>query len=145
MLPCKTCKGEGKVHHEGFTDVHGKEYPSRSYPCSSCKATGQFPEIDEAAIRAEILAGQGKNKGKLRAAFSSNGAFRDIAKARAYYVWRLARFHGGKDMTMPITADTATRGDPYKDQLDKLADTIAKESFGTDLAAAVRWGSALGL
>lgn len=48
-------------------------------------------------------------------------------------------------MTMPMMADLFVRGDPFKAELDKLADSVAKEQFGTDLAAAARWGRAFGL
>jgi len=46
---------------------------------------------------------------------------------------------------MPIMADLVVRGDPFKDGLNALADTVAKHTFGTDLAAAARWGKVLGL
>jgi len=35
--------------------------------------------------------------------------------------------------------------DPYLPVLDALADIVAKKAFGTDLAAAFRWGNALGM
>jgi hypothetical protein len=106
---------------------------------------GSFPAFDEGTIRARIVASKGKNKGKLRASMSSSDAWGDQHEARAYYVWRLARFHGGKDCTMPVMADMVVRGDPCKGELDKLADVIARESFGTDLGAALRWGRAFGI
>jgi hypothetical protein len=122
--------------------VEGKVYPDRTDKCSSCKGEGYFPEVDETVIRQAILATKGKNKGKIRASMTSTP---DRDGARAYYVWRLARFHGGKDVTMPMMADLFVRGDPFKAELDKLADSVAKEQFGTDLAAAARWGRAFGL
>jgi hypothetical protein len=142
MKQCERCKGETVTHSHGFTSVEGKVYPSRTDTCICCKGEGFFPEIDESAIIAAIVAKQGKNKGQLRASMTSNFSDRDAA--RAYYVWRLARFHGGKDVTMPMMADLAVRGDPFKAELDKLADAVAKQYFGTDMAAAHRWGRALG-
>ncbi len=142
MKDCTVCKGEGKNFRKGF-EFEGKVYPDKWEPCVSCKGTGKFSEVNEAKILERIMATKGKNKGKLRASMTSN--FSDKEEARAYYVWRLARFHGGKDVTMPMMADLGVRGDPFKSDLDKLADQVAKDSFGTDLAAAARWGRAFGL
>lgn len=137
---CTICDGQGKVFRQGFVADSGKVYPDRWDSCVSCKGEGSFLAPNEAKILARITATQGKNKGKIRASMTSN--FSDKEEARAYYVWRLARFHGGKDTTLPMMADLAVRGDPYKTDLDNLADRVAKEQFGTDLAAAVRWGRA---
>jgi hypothetical protein len=136
MKDCTVCKGQGKTFRQGF-EFEGRVYPDKHEPCISCKGAGSFTEVNEAKILERIVAGQGKNKGKLRASMTSN--FSDKEEARAYYVWRMARFHGGKDMTMPMMADLGVRGDPFKTDLDKLADKVAKESFGTDLAATARW------
>jgi hypothetical protein len=57
----------------------------------------------------------------------------------------MARFHGGADMTMPVCASMDVYGDPYRAELDAIADRVAKEIFGSDLRAARRWDSALGL
>jgi len=64
--------------------------------------------------------------------------------SRAYYVWRMARFHGGADVTMPVVASVLRGNDPFVKELDALAELVAKKVFGTDMAAALRWGSALG-
>jgi hypothetical protein len=140
-LPCKTCKGEMVIRHDGFTALDGTVYPPKTYGCSSCHGSGTFTEPDQDQILSRIKAKQGKNKGKLRASMTSN--FKDGNEARAYYVWRIARFHGGADVTLPMMADLGVRGDPYKDQLDILATEVAKDSFGTDLAGALRWKRAL--
>lgn len=142
MQPCTRCKGSGETFSKGFTALDGTVYADRTDKCSACKGEGNFPEVDESNIRQAILATKGKNKGKIRASMTSTS---DRDGARAYYVWRLARFHGGKDMTMPMMADLFVRGDPLKAELDKLADAVAKEQFGTDLAAARRWGRAFGM
>ena len=47
-------------------------------------------------------------------------------------------------MTMPVIADMIIGGDPYREELEKMASEIAKLFFGTDLAAAMLWGRALG-
>ena len=128
---CERCKGSGIREPMFAGDTRSK--------CRPCDGAGTFQAPNEAEIRAAIIATRGKNKGKLRSSYSS---FKN--PPRAYYVWRLARFHGGADVTMPVMADVLNGGDPFKAELDTLADTIARESFGTDLAAAFRWGRALG-
>lgn len=142
MRPCTRCNGTKTISSPGYVMVQGEEYPApvKLSQCPSCEGQGTYPEINESKIRERIMATRGKNKGKLRASMTS--CFSDRDEARAYYVWRLARFHGGKDMTMPMMADLALRGDPFKKELDALADAVAKEAFGTDLAAAYRWGRA---
>jgi hypothetical protein len=77
---------------------------------------------------------------RLRSAKPDQGT---ILGRRAAYVWRWARFHGGADVTMPCTVDNA--GDPWGKDLDVIADRVARHVFGTDMAAAHRWGTALGL
>lgn len=144
MRPCKRCNGEKVTHSKGFTALDGTVYPDRTSKCHSCDGVGEFPEVDESEIRKAITATKGKNKGKLRASMTSPLSKDGVSAARAYYVWRLARFHGGVDMTMPMMADLMIRGDSFRPELDKLADIVAKENFGTDLAAAFRWGRALG-
>jgi len=56
----------------------------------------------------------------------------------------MARFHGGKDVTMPVTATCLIDGDPFEDMLGKVAELVAVKAFGTDMAAAYRWAGALG-
>lgn len=131
MQSCTVCKGTGKASYD------------ETRACYSCEGRGNFPPVNKDAILAAITATKGKNKGKLRAAFPSPyGPNNTLEARRAYFVWRLSRFHGGKDMTMPITAETINRGDPYIKELDLIADEVAKANFGTDLAAARVWGRA---
>ena len=112
-----------------------KEHPGLNYfkdkPCYTCKGKliVDIPDFDK--ILEDI-----KGRKGLRS--------KRPADARAYYVWRLARFHGGVDVTMPMMASVELGADPYKKELDSLSDTVAKSVFGTDMAAAYRWGSALG-
>lgn len=142
MQACNRCKGEKVTHHKGF-EYNGKVHPDRTDSCVACKGVGEFPEVEKDAILKRIVATKGKNKGKIRASMTSN--FSDRDEARAYYVWRLARFHGGKDVTMPMMADLAVRGDPYKDELDKLSNEVALQFFGSDMEAAKKWGRAFGI
>lgn len=134
MRNCTRCNGSGK-----------REFLNKITECNSCEGKGTFAEVDESFIRGLIVANQGKNKGKLRASMVSPLSNEGVMKARAYYVWRIARFHGGVDVTMPMMAEMLVHGDPYKEDLEKLACQVAIENYGTDLAAARRWGRAFGL
>lgn len=116
MRQCKACKGSG----EGL-----------SGPCLTCSGKGMVEAPDGLAILKQVLGRKG-----LRSKRPSD--------PRAYYVWRLARFHGGADVTMPALASMLIWGDPYRAELDELAEAVARAVFGTDLAAAHRWGQALG-
>lgn len=122
--PCTRCQGTGRSTLRG------------AHACWCCQGRGTFAPVDVQAVRLAIA---GRKTG-LRSAKpkddTENGR-------RAAYVWRWARFHGGADVTMPCTV--SADGDPWKKELDDLADVISKEVFGTDMAATYRWGSALGL
>lgn len=135
MKNCTNCEGKGV-----YTFLSGEERE-----CIYCQGRGTFPELDIAMIRGLVIANQGKNKGKLRSSLVSPLRKEGVVKSRAYYVWRMARFHGGADMTMPITAEMLAKGDPYIEDLEKLADEVAKENFGTHMAGAFRWGRAFGM
>lgn len=143
-LPCSRCEGTKIRVSEGFTTEDGRVYPRTEKPCHACEGRGDFPPVNINAIMAAIVPKQGKNKGSLRATMTApyRGTVND---ARAYYTWRLARFHGGKDMRMPMSADMVCWGDPHRDFLDKLSEQVAKRFFGTDMAAAIRWGQAFGI
>jgi hypothetical protein len=133
--PCARCKGEGKV-----PDIL-REGSLR--PCRACEGTGSFAAPDVKALVDELFTKRGKKR-SFRKSYTSTPGFKDHTKARAYYVWRLARFHGGADVTMPMTADMMVWGDPFKAELDALSEVVAKLVFGTDMAAAFRWAGALG-
>ncbi len=85
----------------------------RGSKCVFCHHRGWFDPPDRAAILAAIRGRKG-----LR---SDPKGLSD----REYYVWRLARFHGGRDVTMPILAMLRIEGDPFKEDLDNLADEVA--------------------
>ena len=135
--PCTRCNGAKVV--PDYIDI------TKTRPCTTCSGRGTFDPINLEDLLLRIVASKGKNKGKLRASFVSPIRSEGVNAARAYYVWRLARFHGGADTTIPIAADMVVRGDPFKDKLDARAEAVAKRAFGTDLAAAMVWGKAFGL
>jgi hypothetical protein len=135
MRNCKRCEGIG----------HFQYINEPMHPCQYCNGTGTFEDVNESDILNIILASKGKNKGKLRASMSSPFRSDGVIKNRAYYVWRMARFHAGVDTTMPVMAGMCVRNDPYVTELESLADKVAVDSFGNNIAGAYRWGRAFGL
>jgi len=140
--PCTRCHGEGRTHstwavENGYEGPEGKK-------CHCCEGKGSFPGLDVAKIVDALFTTKGKSRSFRKSFPSKLNHFSSTFGGRCYYVWRLARFHGGADVTMPMTADMVTGGDPFKKELDALADLVAKKVYGTDLAAAYRWGGLLG-
>lgn len=134
---CTRCNGSKLTISEAFTSLEGVVYPRREYACYACDGRGTFEPIDVRAILASIVGTRGASKGRL---LSSRP---DRSKgARAYFVWRWARFHGGADTCLPMMADAP--GDPFRTELDVLADAVAKRAFGTNMAAAYRWSGLIG-
>jgi len=138
--PCTRCKGTKVVHNQWAKD-NGYEGPE-GRPCTGCRAKGEFPGLDVKAVVDALFTSRGPKR--FRKSYTSTKGFSDGFEARVYYVWRLARFHGGQDVTMPVTADLVVRSDPFKPELDRLSEEVAKRVFGTDMAAAYRWAGALG-
>lgn len=120
-LPCTRCEGAGNSRSDA------------SRPCPFCDGRGRFGRPDVTHLVDMI---KGRKPGTLRS--------RRPDPDRAYYVWRMARFHGGADVTMPMNASFAVTGDPYVPYLDVVADKVAKAVYGTDLAGSVRWAGAMG-
>ena len=44
---------------------------------------------------------------------------------------------------MPMTASLFSRGDPYRDNLEAIADAVAKRAFGSNMRGAGAWAGAL--
>ena len=124
--PCNRCKGSGEQVSPAF-EIDGRHYPEHRRTCSSCKGHGNMmaPDFDAIAL---AIAGRG---GKLKS--------KRPADKRAYFVWRMARFHGGADVTMPVMASVGIYGDPFEKELEIFSEDMAKKYFGTDLAAVRRW------
>ena len=127
---CTICQGAGYNEYEGVR-----------HSCISCKGKGTFPPFSVEKVLNRVLTTR-KNK-TFRASFDTKYVFSDLDEARAYFVWRLTRFHGGADVTMPVTAGMAVTGDPYKQELDYVASILAKRAFGTHIAGAARWAGVL--
>ncbi len=133
---CPRCEGKGKKTWS-FGEVS---------PCRICNQTGSQPGLDVQALVDALFTKRGKTKA-FRKSLSSTGGWGTTpearAHARAYYVWRLARFHGGVDVSLPVNAGLACDGDAFKAELDELAEALAKLVFGTNMAATYRWGALL--
>jgi hypothetical protein len=135
-LTCERCRGAKITVRAAFTTQEGVTYPRKESPCFACDGRGDFPPVDVPAILEAI---KGRKSGSLRSARPNRKH-----GGRPYYVWRMARFHGGADVTMPVMASIDVAGDPFVKELDMLADAFAKRAFGTHMAATHRWGHALG-
>lgn len=114
--------------------------------CYLCEGKGELPTPDFPAILHAVTTKRGA-KGTRRFRRSAPEQWkktnRGLANRRAYYVWRMARFHGGADVTMPWTAQVFCGEDPFVKELDAFASELAKKVFGTDLAGAHRWMEAM--
>lgn len=136
---CTRCEGVGFTMSAGFTSVDGTVYEPYQSKCYACFTHGSMPALDIPAILAAVL-----NKAKTDLRSTPPSALRNtVAGARAYYVWRMTRFHGGVDVTMPMGAMSTAGRDAYVKELDALVDIVAERTCGTALAAAYRWGNLL--
>jgi hypothetical protein len=142
---CERCKGEKTITREGFTSLDGVVYPTKTEACYRCNGAGTFPAFDDAACRAIldailIMPKTGKNAGKahLRTTPPKGKRFENVADARAYYVWRMARFNGGIDNTLPMTAQSVISGDPFAKECDETAEQLSQALFGTKVNQAWR-------
>ena len=128
---CKRCDGSGSIKY------FGDKYSA----CHYCDGRGTFdaPDLNDMLMR---LTKPGKDGRRAwRASRPKHGT--TVLDDRLYYVWRIARFHGGKDVTLPMMASLDVAGDPFEPELDALASAIALRVFGSDMRGAARWHYAL--
>jgi hypothetical protein len=137
---CAKCSGTGQVE-----DILNK---GELRACHYCKGIGSWEPLGvqyDGILK--LLAGRKPGLRKSRPKFAPDNCNFDtrVMHDRAYYIWRLARFHGGVDVTLPMTAQWGSAGDPELELLDAMAEDMAKRYLGTDMAGAVRWGRAFGI
>jgi len=142
---CKRCKGIGTCEQW----IWNKETQQGHHgpgPCKECNATGKIGKPDFDKIFQMITKSvKGSDKRAFRTAKPKfENEHRNQEEGRAYFVWRMVRFHSGQDVTMPVVASMCVTYDPYDKELDGMADAVAKHAFGTNMAGAYRWANALG-
>lgn len=153
---CTRCNGQG-FRTESWDAV------GTSKPCYACDGQGHFPAVEVAPIRALVInpktgktfstslnSKDGRKRADSLGALAPVTPYGMLLRRRAQYVWRIARWHAGVDGTGfnlggAIMADMDLMGDPWKPELDTLADLIADECYGrgANLRAARRWTQAL--
>lgn len=134
VYTCPDCKGHGEKR-----DILG-----RWSDCRTCEGSARV-SVDTDQILLAITT-------------RKNTLYRSLpASARdtygAEYVWRMARFHGGIDTSMPVMCfySVGCHGilrDEAKavlEILDRVSEAVARTYLGTDTAAVEQWGRALGL
>ena len=145
---CRDCKGQGEHVSPSFTSAEGREYPESRRKCHTCDGARAVPKPNFVAIFDAVTTKRGAAKGKRVFRKSPPELWRQstqgIANRRAYYVWRWTRFHGGADVTMPMTAELFAGRDAWQPELDAFARYVASKAFGTDRAGSHRWARALG-
>lgn len=136
VAACTKCKGAGHALSMGYRytmdDGTLRVVPTKWKVCSYCDGTAWFHAPD---LETLVKAVTGRKPRTLKSKRPDD--------ARCYYVWRLARFHGGKDVCLPMSAEMEIAGDPYRDVLDELARLIAKAYFGSGNVGAARWQQAM--
>lgn len=132
QLPCRKCKGSKLTISEAWTSQEGKHYPRREKPCIWCDGVGHYTRPD---IPALVQAVKGRKPGKLRSKRPED--------PRAYFIWRMARFHTSADVCLPMVAQMDIASDPYQGLLEIAAELLSERMTGHTSAGRARWQSAL--
>ena len=124
VLNCTRCGGIGQVDHwrNDGTKVQ----------CTCCDGRGTFEAPDLEQLCAAI---KGRKPRTVRSKRPDD--------PRAWFLWRMVRFHTGKDVTLPMTATIAIEGDPFKPALDAAAKVIAMHFTGKESVGSARWRHAI--
>ena len=110
---CTRCNGAGQIEHW--------RHDGTMVTCHCCNGRGTFESPDLKQLCADIK--------RLQAKHCPQQAAED---PRAYFLWRMIRFHTGKDVTLPMTASMAVDHDPFKPTLEAAAVIIARHFTGRD-------------
>jgi hypothetical protein len=132
-LPCGRCNGTGIYVSREITGDDGKIIIARKESaCSWCDSVGYFVKPD---IETLVKLIKGRKPGTLRSKRPDD--------SRAYFIWRMVRFHTGADVCLPMMAGLEISGDPYQEMLDAISEMIAQKMTGHKSAGRARWQSAM--
>jgi len=124
VLNCTRCDGAGLVDHW--------RRDGSKVDCTCCDGRGTFEAPDLVQLCAAI---KGRKPRTLRSKRPDD--------ARAWFLWRMCRFHLGKDTCLPMTASLAVDGDPFVPTLDAAARVIALHFTGKESIGSARWRHAM--
>ena len=124
VLNCTRCNGAGQVKNWRGDGT--------MISCDCCYGRGFFERPDLVQLSAAI---KGRKPSTLRCKRPND--------PRAWYLWRMVRFHSGKDVTLPMTASLSIHGDPFMPMLDQAAKLIAKHLTGRESIGSARWRHAM--
>lgn len=131
-LPCRRCNGSKLTIHEAWTAMDGRNFPRREQPCLWCDGVGIFEKPDIIELTKAI---KGRKPGKLRSKRPDD--------TRAYFIWRMVRFHTGDDVCLPMMAQMDISADPYRELLEVVAEEVAAHLTGHTSAGRARWQAAM--
>ena len=124
VLNCTRCGGIGEVDHW--------RNDGTKVPCTCCDGRGTFEAPDLEQLCAAI---KGRKPRTVRSKRPED--------KRAWLLWRLVRFHSGKDVTLPMTSTLANEGDPFVPTIDAAARVIAQHFTGKESIGSARWRHAI--
>lgn len=123
-LNCTNCHGAGETEHwrkDGTMRV-----------CSCCDGRGTFESPDLKQLCEAI---RGRKPRTVRSKRPED--------PRAFFLWRMTRFHSGADVTLPVVATMDVDGDPFKPVLEIAAQMIAEHCTGKQSIGSARWRHAI--
>ena len=143
---CKRCQGEGRTHSKWAKD-NGYEGPEGK-KCPHCKGKGTMRGFNPVEVLNNCLTRPNRDgKRRMYKTFPHKKLlpYETLEGSRAYYVWRIARFHGGVDTKLPMVAEQLCQYDPFREELENLASFLAEQVYGTSRAGALQWARVVGL
>lgn len=112
-------------------------------PCRTCDGEPLYQPPVIGWLVEGILSSRGPRKGRICRSRPKLADHRNRESSRLYYVWRLARFHAGIDASLPIGADMEIGGDPFRPELDAIAQLVARGLTGHASIGRARWQQAM--